>query len=172
MEMLGKLLDTVSSVTNLFTNPYQVRDVPLSDYDGQDKVKLREEGWMVLYKNTHSQSWDCVLTSPETPASALRSVSLSYGHRRAQPIRFPYWVVFFYFYLPYRLFQVTSEEDAMNWFPHYALKLQPFYETLPLRVENTQVIVDCIRNHPDWSSAHIAIDTGLMECLKHNYVQR
>lgn len=71
-----------------------------------------------------------------------------------------------------RLFQVASEEDAMNWFPHYALTLRPFYETLPLKAETTQPIVDCIRSHPDWSSAHVAIDTGLRECLKHNYVQR
>lgn len=71
-----------------------------------------------------------------------------------------------------RLFQVASEEDAMNWFPQYALKLRPFYETLPLKAETAQPIVDCIRSHPDWSSAHIAVETGLRDCLKHNYVQR
>lgn len=67
---------------------------------------------------------------------------------------------------------MASEEDAMNWFPQYALKLRPFYETLSLKAETTQPIVDCIRNHPDWSSVHIAIEIGLRECLKHNYIQR
>lgn len=67
---------------------------------------------------------------------------------------------------------MASEEDAMNWFPQYALKLRPFYETLPVKAETIQPIVDRIRHHPDWSSAHIAIETGLRECLKHNYVQR
>lgn len=71
-----------------------------------------------------------------------------------------------------RLFQVASEEDAMNWFPQYALKLQPFYETLALKAETVQPIVDCIRSHQDWSPAHVAVETGLRECLKHNYVQR
>ncbi|XP_022069712.1 85/88 kDa calcium-independent phospholipase A2 isoform X1 [Acanthochromis polyacanthus] len=141
MQFLGKLLDTVSSVSTLFTNPYRVRDVPLSDYGGAGKVLLKEEGRMVLYKNTQCQSWDCLLMCPETPAVVLR------------------------------LFQVVSEEDAMNWFPQYALKLRPFYETLSLKAETAQPIVDCIRNHPDWSSAHIAVETGLRECLKHNYVQ-
>uniref|UniRef100_A0A3P8SKR4 phospholipase A2 n=1 Tax=Amphiprion percula TaxID=161767 RepID=A0A3P8SKR4_AMPPE len=142
MQFLGKLLDTVSSVSTLFTNPYRVRDVPLSDYGGGGgKVLLKEEGRMVLYKNTQCQSWDCLLMSPETPTVVLR------------------------------LFQVVSEEDAMNWFPQYALKLRPFYETLSLKAETAQPIVDCIRNHPDWSSAHIAVETGLRECLKHNYVQ-
>lgn len=141
MQFLGRLLDTVSSVSTLFTNPYRVRDVPLSDYAGGGKVVLREEGRMVLYRNTQCQSWDCVLMCPETPAMTLR------------------------------LFQVASEEDAMNWFPQYALKLRPFYETLPLKAETAQPIVDCIRNHPDWSSAHIAVETGLRDCLKHNYVQ-
>uniref|UniRef100_A0A3B5K1S8 phospholipase A2 n=1 Tax=Takifugu rubripes TaxID=31033 RepID=A0A3B5K1S8_TAKRU len=141
MQFFGKLLDTVSSVSNLFANPYRVRDVPMSDYAGGGKIKLREEGRMMLYKNTQCRSWDCLLMCPEMPTATLRSVLLGY------------------------------EEDAMNWFPHYALKLRPFYETLSLKAETTQPIVDCIRNHPDWSSAHIAVDTGLRECLKHNYIQ-
>ncbi|XP_068558826.1 85/88 kDa calcium-independent phospholipase A2 [Cebidichthys violaceus] len=141
MQFLGRLLDTVSSVSTLFTNPYRVRDVPLSDYGGGGKVLLKEEGRMVLYRNTQFKSWDCLLMCPETPNVTLR------------------------------MFQVASEEDAMNWFPQYALKLRPFYETLPLKAETAQPIVDCIRSHQDWSSAHIAVETGLRECLKHNYVQ-
>uniref|UniRef100_A0A4W6G9L2 phospholipase A2 n=1 Tax=Lates calcarifer TaxID=8187 RepID=A0A4W6G9L2_LATCA len=139
MQFLGRLLDTVSSVSTLFANPYRVRDVPLSDYGGGGKILLKEEGRMVLYRNNQCQSWDCVLMCPETPTVVMR------------------------------LFQVASEEDAMNWFPQYALKLRPFYETLPLKAETTQPIVDCIRSHPDWSSAHVAVETGLRECLKHNY---
>uniref|UniRef100_A0A672ZIQ7 phospholipase A2 n=2 Tax=Sphaeramia orbicularis TaxID=375764 RepID=A0A672ZIQ7_9TELE len=104
-------------------------------------IPVRVEGRMSLYKNKGSDCWDCVLVCPETPTVSLR------------------------------LFQVSSEEDAMNWFPHYALKLRPFYETLPLKAETTQPIVDCIRNYPDWSTAHIAVDRGLRECLKHNHVQ-
>lgn len=74
MQFLGRLLDTVSSVSTLFTNPYRVREVPLSDYGGGGKVLLKEEGRIYLYKNTQSQSWDCLLTCPETPTVALRSV--------------------------------------------------------------------------------------------------
>uniref|UniRef100_A0A674ASC4 phospholipase A2 n=1 Tax=Salmo trutta TaxID=8032 RepID=A0A674ASC4_SALTR len=142
MQFLRGVMETVSAVSNLFSNPYRVREVPLSDYSGGGKVKLKEEGRMVLYKNTPCQSWDCLLKCPDTPTVALR------------------------------LFQVNSEEDAMNWFPQYALKLRPFYETLPLpKPEAVQPIVDCLRSHADWSSAHIAVDTGLRECLKHNHVQ-
>lgn len=71
MQFLGRLLDTVSS--NLFANPYRVRDVPLSDYAGGGKIKFREEGRMVLYKNTQCRSWDCLLMCPEMPVSTLRS---------------------------------------------------------------------------------------------------
>ncbi|CDQ94052.1 unnamed protein product [Oncorhynchus mykiss] len=143
MQFLRGVMETVSAVSNLFSNPYRVREVPLSEYSGGGKVKLKEEGRMVLYKNNPCQSWDCLLTCPDTPTVALR------------------------------LFQVNSEEDAMNWFPQYALKLRPFYETLPLpKPEAVQPIVDCLRSHADWSSAHIAVDTGLRECLKHNHVQR
>uniref|UniRef100_A0A8C5N7M3 phospholipase A2 n=1 Tax=Gouania willdenowi TaxID=441366 RepID=A0A8C5N7M3_GOUWI len=142
MQYLGRVLDTVSSVSSLFNNPYRVRDVPLSDYAGGGKVKLREEGRVVLYKNSQCQSWDCLLMCPNTPTMTPR------------------------------LFQVVSEDDAMNWFSQYALKLQPFYDTLPLKAESIQPIVNCIRSHPDWSCAHIAVETGLRECLKHNFVQR
>uniref|UniRef100_A0A8C5GSZ9 phospholipase A2 n=1 Tax=Gouania willdenowi TaxID=441366 RepID=A0A8C5GSZ9_GOUWI len=141
MQYLGRVLDTVSSVSSLFNNPYRVRDVPLSDYAGGGKVKLREEGRVVLYKNSQCQSWDCLLMCPNTPTMTPR------------------------------LFQVVSEDDAMNWFSQYALKLQPFYDTLPLKAESIQPIVNCIRSHPDWSCAHIAVETGLRECLKHNFVQ-
>uniref|UniRef100_A0A673GIC2 phospholipase A2 n=1 Tax=Sinocyclocheilus rhinocerous TaxID=307959 RepID=A0A673GIC2_9TELE len=140
MQFLGRILDTVSSVSTLFSNPYRVRDVQLSDYNG--KVLLKQEGRLVLYRNQQSHSWDCLLLWPESSSVALR------------------------------MFQVASEDDAMNWFPQYALKLRPFYEMLrpPLKPETFQPIVDCVRNHPDWSSAHVAVDTGLRDCLKHNYV--
>ncbi|XP_065115746.1 85/88 kDa calcium-independent phospholipase A2-like isoform X1 [Paramisgurnus dabryanus] len=140
MQFLGRFLDTVSTVSNLFSNPYRVRDVQLSEYNG--KVLLQQEGRLVLYKNQQGQSWDCLLLCPESKFVALR------------------------------MFQVSAEDSAMNWFPQYALKLRPFYEMLrpPLKPEMLQPIVDCIRNHPDWSSAHIAVDTGLRDCLKHNYV--
>uniref|UniRef100_A0A3B4B511 Uncharacterized protein n=1 Tax=Periophthalmus magnuspinnatus TaxID=409849 RepID=A0A3B4B511_9GOBI len=74
MQFLGRLLDTVSSVSTLFTNPYRVKEVPLGDYSGTGRVQLRQEGQLVLYKNSPSQSWDCVLLCPETPTLALRSV--------------------------------------------------------------------------------------------------
>uniref|UniRef100_A0A8C5D2J2 phospholipase A2 n=1 Tax=Gouania willdenowi TaxID=441366 RepID=A0A8C5D2J2_GOUWI len=128
------LLDTVSN------NPYRVRDVPLSDYAGGGKVKLREENRVVLYKKSQCQSWDCLLMCPNTPTMTLR------------------------------LFQVVSEDDAMNWFSQYALKLQLFYDTLPLKAESIQPIVNCIRSHPDWSCAHIAVKTGLRKFLKYTHI--
>ncbi|XP_023670402.2 85/88 kDa calcium-independent phospholipase A2 isoform X1 [Paramormyrops kingsleyae] len=138
MQFLGRLVGTITSV---LSNPYRVREVPQSDYGGRDRVLLKEEGMMVLYRNTPCQSWDCVILCSETPGMALR------------------------------LFQVGTEEDAFNWFPQYAMKIRPFYETPGfLKPEAMQPIADCIRNHPDWSSAHIAVEIGLRQCLKHNCV--
>lgn len=78
MQFLGRLLDTVSSVSTLFTNPYRVKDVPLSDVTGAARVKVREEGRMSLYKNGQSQTWDCLLLYPEA-SSALRSGLIKQG---------------------------------------------------------------------------------------------
>ncbi|MGH0149294.1 UNVERIFIED_CONTAM: hypothetical protein FKN15_044327 [Acipenser sinensis] len=144
MQFFGRLVNnTLSSVSNLFTNPYRVREVLLSDYAGGTCSRLEEEGRVVLYRNPSAQSWDCLLLNQD----------------RTQTIAL-------------RLFQVGSEVDARNWFPQYSLKLRPFYESsqLPLRIETLQQITDCLRNHPDWSAAHIAVETGLRDCLKHNYV--
>ncbi|XP_058872424.1 85/88 kDa calcium-independent phospholipase A2-like isoform X2 [Acipenser ruthenus] len=144
MQFFGRLVNnTLSSVSNLFTNPYRVREVLLSDYAGGTCSRLEEEGRVVLYRNPSAQSWDCLLLNQD----------------RTQTIAL-------------RLFQVGSEVDARNWFPQYSLKLRPFYESsqLPLRIEILQQITDCLRNHPDWSAAHIAVETGLRDCLKHNYV--
>lgn len=77
MQFIGRILDTVSSVSTLFVNPYRVRDVPVSEYGGRGKVLEREEGRMRLYRNTQSQSWDCVLMCPETPTTALRLVLIT-----------------------------------------------------------------------------------------------
>jgi hypothetical protein len=74
MQFLRGVMETVSAVSNLFSNPYRVREVPLSEYSGGGKVKLKEEGRMVLYKNTPCQSWDCLLKCPDTPTVALRWV--------------------------------------------------------------------------------------------------
>jgi len=70
MQFLGRLLDSVSSVSALFSNPHRVREAPLADYGGAGRAPLKEEGRLVLYRNT--QSWDCLLMSPDTPTLALR----------------------------------------------------------------------------------------------------
>ncbi|KAJ8406694.1 hypothetical protein AAFF_G00296100 [Aldrovandia affinis] len=139
MQFLGRVTSAVSS---LLTNPHRVKEVPLSDYSGADKGRLREEGRTVLYRNPPSKSWDCLLLCPDTPTVALR------------------------------LFQVTSEAEALKLFSPYALALRPFYETIrpQIKADTVQSITDCLRDNPDWTSAHIAVHTGLRECLKHNHV--
>lgn len=69
MQFLGRIIGTVS---NVFVNPYRVREVQLSEYGS--KVKMKQEGWTVLYRDTSSQAWDCVLIMPNNPVMALRSV--------------------------------------------------------------------------------------------------
>ncbi len=43
MQFLGRILDTVSSVSTLFSNPYRVRDVQLSDYNGKSATETGEQ---------------------------------------------------------------------------------------------------------------------------------
>lgn len=69
MQFLGRIIGTVS---NVFTNPYRVREVQLSVY--RSKVQMKQDGRMVLYRDSSSQAWDCVLLMPNVPAMALRFV--------------------------------------------------------------------------------------------------
>ncbi|XP_043924421.1 85/88 kDa calcium-independent phospholipase A2 isoform X2 [Protopterus annectens] len=140
MQFIGRLVGTLNSVTNLFSNPHRVREVPLSEYRACPRVL--EDGRMVLYRNSSAKSWDCLLISLETPQNA------------------------------FRLFQVTSELEAKEAFLQYADKLRPFYESSrqALRLDALQQLTDCLRNYPDWSLAHIAVETGMRDCLKHNCI--
>ncbi|NXC43976.1 PLPL9 phospholipase, partial [Penelope pileata] len=101
---------------------------------------LREEGRVRLYYS--GRGWDCVLLSPHGPRVA------------------------------YRLFQLDNEAEALERFEHYAGHLRPFYESSPqpLSLEDLQQLSDCLRSHPSWSSAHMAVELGLREAFRHNRV--
>ncbi|XP_072217722.1 85/88 kDa calcium-independent phospholipase A2 isoform X2 [Excalfactoria chinensis] len=102
--------------------------------------RLREDGRLRLYGN--GRCWDAVLVNPQSPAVA------------------------------FRLFHLDDEAEALVRFEHYAGHLRPFYESSaqPLSLEVLQQLSDCIRNHPSWSSAHIAVEVGLHETFRHNRV--
>ncbi|KAM8930441.1 85/88 kDa calcium-independent phospholipase A2 isoform 2-T2 [Pelodytes ibericus] len=140
MDLFGRIFNTVSAVSNLFSNPYRVREVSLTEYAGCSR--LREDGRVLLYRS--SKMWDCLLLNPQTPQNA------------------------------YRLFQLDSETDALQQFKEFAVKLRPFYESARqgLRIDTVQQLTDCLRSHPDWSLAHVAVDVGLRESFRHNGILR
>ncbi|MEE6512485.1 hypothetical protein FKM82_019531 [Ascaphus truei] len=142
MDLFGRIFNTVSAVGNLFSNPYRVREVSLSEYVGCSC--LREDGRVLLYKNKSARSWDCLLVNPHTPQNA------------------------------FRLFQLDSEAEALQRFPEYSGKLRPFYESARrgLRLDTLQQLTDCLRGHPDWSLAHVAVEMGLQESFRHNGILR
>ncbi|XP_065501348.1 85/88 kDa calcium-independent phospholipase A2 isoform X2 [Caloenas nicobarica] len=140
MQFFGRLVNTINSVTQIFTNPYRVKEVSTAEYAAH--TCLREEGRVVLYRNSLARSWDCLLLSPQSPQVA------------------------------FRLFQLDNEADALARFEQYAGQLRPFYESSrqPLLLEDLQQLSDCFRNHPSWSSAHVAVEIGHRESFRHNHV--
>ncbi|KAM4022298.1 85/88 kDa calcium-independent phospholipase A2 isoform 2-T3 [Anomaloglossus baeobatrachus] len=142
MELFGKIFNTVSAVSNLFTNPYRVREVALLDYVGCHRI--REDGRVLLYKSKTAKSWECLLVNPLSPQNA------------------------------FRLFQLDSETEALRLFQEYATKMRPFYESSRqgLRLDSVQLLTDCLRGHPNWSLAHVAVELGLRESFKHNGILR
>ncbi|XP_065534409.1 85/88 kDa calcium-independent phospholipase A2 isoform X2 [Lathamus discolor] len=140
MQFFGRLVDTINSVTQIFANPYRVKEVPAAEYAAHSC--LREEGRVALYRNNLARSWDCLLVNPQSPQVA------------------------------FRLFQLDNEADALVRFEQYSRVLRPFYETSrqPLSLEELQQLSDCIRNHPTWSAAHVAVEIGHRETFRHNHV--
>ncbi|XP_074435317.1 85/88 kDa calcium-independent phospholipase A2 isoform X2 [Larus michahellis] len=140
MQFFGRLVNTINSVTQIFTNPYRVKEVPAAEYAAH--TCLRKEGRVALYKNSLAHSWDCVLVNPQSPQVA------------------------------FRLFQLDNEADALVRFEQYAGQLRPFYESScqPLSLEELQQLSDCFRNHPSWSSAHVAVEFGHRESFRHNHI--
>ncbi|XP_015140773.2 85/88 kDa calcium-independent phospholipase A2 isoform X1 [Gallus gallus] len=102
--------------------------------------RLTEDGRVRLYGN--GRCWDGVLVNPQSPGVA------------------------------FRLFHLDDEAEALVLFERYAGHLRPFYESSaqPLSLEVLQQLTDCVRNHPSWSPAHVAVEVGLRETFRHNRV--
>ncbi|KFU83589.1 85 kDa calcium-independent phospholipase A2 [Chaetura pelagica] len=140
MQFLGRLVNTFNSVTQMFTNPYRVKEVLTAEYSAQ--TCLREEGRVALYKNSPTRSWDCLLVNPQSPHVAFRLFQLD---NEADAL-------------------VWFERYARHLRPFYESSAQP------LSLEDLQQLTDCIRSHPGWSSAHFAVEIGRRETFRHNHV--
>ncbi|XP_064276323.1 85/88 kDa calcium-independent phospholipase A2 isoform X2 [Passer domesticus] len=140
MQFFGRLLDTFSSVSQIFANPYRVREVAAAEYAGHSC--LREEGRVALYHNSISRSWDCVLVNPQSPQVAFRLFQLD---SEADAL-------------------VCFEQYARQLRPFYESSGQP------LALEELQQLSDCIRSYPGWSPAHLAVEFGRRESFRHNHV--
>ncbi|KAK7804249.1 hypothetical protein U0070_019373 [Myodes glareolus] len=70
MQFFGRLVNTLSSVTNLFSNPFRVKEVSVADYVSNERI--REEGQLILFQNASSRTWDCILVNPRNPQNGFR----------------------------------------------------------------------------------------------------
>uniref|UniRef100_A0A2K5K0M7 85/88 kDa calcium-independent phospholipase A2 n=1 Tax=Colobus angolensis palliatus TaxID=336983 RepID=A0A2K5K0M7_COLAP len=140
MQFFGRLVNTLSGVTNLFSNPFRVKEVAVADYTSSDRV--REEGQLILFQNTPNRSWDCVLVNPRSPQSGFRLFQLEL---EADAL-------------------VNFQQYSSQLLPFYESSPQV------LHTEVLQHLTDLIRNHPSWSVAHLAVELGIRECFHHSRV--
>lgn len=83
MQFFGRLVNTLSSVTNLFSNPFRVKEVAVADYTSSARV--RDEGQLILFQNIPNRTWDCILVNPRNSQSGFRWVTVS-GHTCFSPL--------------------------------------------------------------------------------------
>ncbi|XP_004374095.2 85/88 kDa calcium-independent phospholipase A2 isoform X1 [Trichechus manatus latirostris] len=140
MQFFGRLVNTLSSVTNLFSNPFRVKEVSLADYNVSSRVQ--EEGQLILFHNVPSRTWDCVLVNPRNSQSGFRLFQLE---TEADAL-------------------VNFQQYSSQLPPFYESSVQV------LQAEVLQHLTDLIRNHPSWSVAHLAVELGIRECFHHSRI--
>ncbi|KAM9228777.1 85/88 kDa calcium-independent phospholipase A2 isoform 3-T3 [Dugong dugon] len=140
MQFFGRLVNTLSSVTNLFSNPFRVKEVSLADYNVSGRV--REEGQLILFHNVPNRTWDCVLVNPRNSQSGFRLFQLE---TEADAL-------------------VNFQQYSSQLPPFYESSVQV------LQAEVLQHLTDLIRNHPSWSVAHLAVELGIRECFHHSRI--
>nr|XP_020643239.1 85/88 kDa calcium-independent phospholipase A2 isoform X1 [Pogona vitticeps]XP_020643240.1 85/88 kDa calcium-independent phospholipase A2 isoform X1 [Pogona vitticeps]XP_020643241.1 85/88 kDa calcium-independent phospholipase A2 isoform X1 [Pogona vitticeps]XP_020643242.1 85/88 kDa calcium-independent phospholipase A2 isoform X1 [Pogona vitticeps]XP_020643243.1 85/88 kDa calcium-independent phospholipase A2 isoform X1 [Pogona vitticeps]XP_020643244.1 85/88 kDa calcium-independent phospholip len=140
MQFFGRLMTTFNNVTNLFSNPFRVKEVPLSEYESRKRVKWEDR--IVLFENRPSHSWDCLLINPQNQATAFRLFQIDNEGDANE-----------HFDLYVKLLRPFYES----------------YRN-PLALETLQQLTDCFRSHPSWSLAHIAVEVGLLESFRHNHI--
>ncbi|TKC42600.1 hypothetical protein EI555_008989 [Monodon monoceros] len=140
MQFFGRLVSTLSSVTNLFSNPFRVKAVAVADYSSSGRV--REERQLCLFQNAPSRTWDCILVNPRNPQSGFRLFQLE---TEADAL-------------------VNFQQYSSQLPPFYESSSHI------LHVEVLQQLTDLIRNHPSWSVAHLAVELGIRECLHHSRI--
>ncbi|XP_043346430.1 85/88 kDa calcium-independent phospholipase A2 isoform X3 [Dermochelys coriacea] len=140
MQFFGRLVNTINNVSNLFSNPYRVREVPLAEYVAH--TPLREEDRVILYKNKNARFWDCLLVNPQSKLVAFRLFRLDNETEAVEHF----------------------EQYARRLRPFYESSPQP------LQLEVLQQLSDCFRNHPHWSLAHVAVETELPGSFRHNRI--
>uniref|UniRef100_UPI00358E67F7 85/88 kDa calcium-independent phospholipase A2 isoform X3 n=1 Tax=Myxine glutinosa TaxID=7769 RepID=UPI00358E67F7 len=123
---------------SVFTNPYTVSDVPVMDYVNNIPLQRSSDGLLVLYRM--GNDCHCILSPLPNSQKTLR------------------------------VFNISTEMDALSAFQSLSKQLQPFLQTggRARSREVLQLILDTIRDHPDWTSAHVAATNGLTECFRHN----
>ncbi|XP_032122636.1 85/88 kDa calcium-independent phospholipase A2 isoform X6 [Sapajus apella] len=142
MQFLGRLVNTLSSVTNLFSNPFRVKEVAVADYASSGRV--REEGQLILFQNAPSRTWDCVLVNSRNSQGGFRLFQLEV---EADAL-------------------VKFQQYSSQLLPFYESSPQV------LQTEVLQHLTDLIRNHPSWSVAHLAVELGIRECFHHSRIIR
>ncbi|KAM9672461.1 85/88 kDa calcium-independent phospholipase A2 [Trichechus inunguis] len=140
MQFFGRLVNTLSSVTNLFSNPFRVKEVSLADYNVSSRVQ--EEGQLILFHNVPNRTWDCVLVNPRNSQSGFRLFQLE---TEADAL-------------------VNFQQYSSQLPPFYESSVQV------LQAEVLQHLTDLIRNHPSWSVAHLAVELGIRECFHHSRI--
>uniref|UniRef100_A0A8C9K6Y1 85/88 kDa calcium-independent phospholipase A2 n=1 Tax=Panthera tigris altaica TaxID=74533 RepID=A0A8C9K6Y1_PANTA len=140
MQFFGRLVNTLNSVTNLFSNPFRVKEVAVADYVSSGRI--REEGQLVLFQNFPNRTWDCILVNPRNSQNGFRLFQLE---RETDAL-------------------VNFQHYSIQLPPFYESSSQV------LHVEALQQLTDLIRSHPSWSAAHLAVELGIRECFHHSHV--
>ncbi|CAH1794250.1 unnamed protein product [Owenia fusiformis] len=72
----------------------------------------------------------------------------------------------------FSLFRLPTEKESRHWFGIFPARFTPLYtsDNSLLNKSSLQAIGECVKEHPEWTTAHIAAQLGLNVCFRHSLI--
>ncbi|CAL1540222.1 unnamed protein product [Lymnaea stagnalis] len=133
-------INDIVNVAQAKISPFIVQATTSDKLAQNGCVVVKQDGCLTLYRRQAAISTlECVVSKPDLPARMCS------------------------------IFRHTVEIEAETLYKSLVTMMVPIVNscTLPFQEDYLQKVLDCVKEHPSWTSAHVAAYLGYHSCLKH-----
>ncbi|XP_055875592.1 85/88 kDa calcium-independent phospholipase A2-like isoform X1 [Biomphalaria glabrata] len=120
-------------------SPFTVQSATVDKFSQNGCVTTKQDGCLTLYRRTATiPTYECTITKPDMPTKI------------------------------FSIFRQTVETEAVILYNSLLTMMLPIVNscTVPCQEDYLQKLLDCIKEHPSWTCAHVAAYLGYHTCLK------